>query len=395
MVTREAFLTCLLMISAPITVFGQTVQQKQSVSDFYAALDNGDKQALYKIMLADPALRNRGVEKKPTAQAAMPAKAPTTGPDQGQTTPVPTEAAKCANQSFFLRRDRTDVFGFLVPCGPSDVPGASASYTNDMLAHTQNLNIQALAGYTMTRGSNSEGTFLYSITPSVYLGGVRAEPFKATERNAVRAAIDSEFLASTPDFIFRTQTVDIAPYYQTDFRGMARIEGIDALWEPYNLDILLGGRYDEQARRPVGFYWRLQGEADVNRVETAGRTNFTSGTNHAFLGGTLQARAIFFQNMPEVGEALCGRVYANGTAQRFTDAEAGRSISNYTAEVGYYLSSGVAPYWRFCVPKAKGEAPLPSASATSSSISLVYSYGTDKTTLVDQRQYKAQLNFRY
>ncbi len=391
MVPRQAFLFSLLAVTVSQAAFGQTMQQQPSVSDVYARLSDQDKRTLYKILLADPAVVKQKSKKKPVGVTEGPAIAP----PPAQTAPEAASQKCKETQTLFLRQSRTDVFSFLIPCGPSDVPGTSGSYTNNALAPSQNLTLQALAGYTLARGVNSDGTFLYSMTPSVYFNGTLAEPFKPTETNAVRAAFDSAFLFSTPAFIFRTQTIDIAPYYQTDFRGTARIEGLDAVWEPYNLDILLGGRYDEQARRLIGFYWRLQGEADINRVETAGRTDFLSETDHAFLGGTLQARTIFFQNVPEVGEALCGRIYSSGTAQYFADVETGRTISNYTAEVGYYLSSGVAPYWRFCVPRTNGEAPVPSASATSSSISFVYNDGTDKTTMAYQRQYKVQLNFRY
>jgi hypothetical protein len=394
MITRHVLLISFLALTVSPVAFGQTVEQKSSLKDFYAKLDDQDKQALYKIMLADPMLPRKKPEKKRVVQAAIPSKAPPIGSGSNQPPPA-TTALPCTKQSFYLRRDRTDVFGFLIPCGPSDVPGASISYTEDRMALTQNLTVQSLAGYTLGRGGNSDGTFQYSLTPSIFVNGVLTEPMKATERNAIRSAFDSEFLISTPALLFREQTIDVAPYYQTDFRGRARIDGIDAVWEPYNLDILLGGRNDEQARRLLGFYWRLQGEVDTNRVDNAGLTNFVSATDHAFLGGTLQARMILFQNMPQVGEGLCGRIYLSATGQRFTDVEAGRSVSNYSAEVGYYLGSGVSPYWRFCVPRKDGEAPLPSASATSSSVSLVYNNGTDKTTMVNQRQYKVQLSIRY
>lgn len=399
MITRHVLvLSVLAVITPPIAVAQPIDHTRAAVSELLARIDElpaSDQQKLRNALNSRLNGRKTKSAKRAPAEAAVITKAPALSA-AGTKTVVPTEIAKCADQSFFLRKDRTDIFSFLVPCGPSDVPGASASYTDNISASTKNLTVQALAGYTVLRGENPEGTFLYSLTPSVSFSGIRAEPFNPkTERNAVRAAIDPEFLVSTPEFIFRTHTVDIAPYYQTDYRGKASISGIDAVWEPYNLDILLGGRYDEQARRPVGFYWRLQAEADINRVETAGRTNFVSGTSHEFLGGTLQARMIFLQNMPEVGEALCGRIYASATAQRFTDAAAGQGVSNYSAEVGYYLGSGVAPYWRFCVPRVNGEAPLPSAGATSSSISFVYNEGTDKTTMVNQHQYKVQLNYRY
>jgi hypothetical protein len=374
--------------------YAQTTTGPRSMKELYASLSEADKRTLYQLLLADSGKKKANQDKKSPA-AERPALAALASPDKSAKPVVPAIAfVDNCDQSFFLRRDRTDVFSFLSPCGPSDVPGASFSYTNDRLAKTQNLTVQALTGYTVARGGSSDGNFNYAITPSAYFNGTLTEPMKPTERNAIRFAADSEFAFHTSGFFLRNHSVDIAPYYQTDFRGRGRIEGIDAIWEPYNLDLHLGGRYDEQAPELIGFYWRLQAEADINHVYAAGLTNFLSNTDHAFLGGTVQARMILFQNMPEAGP-LCGRIYVSATGQAFSDVDQGRGLSNYSAEIGYYLSSGVAPYWRYCVPRTGPEAPLPSASATSSAISFVYSNGTDKTTLVNQRQYKVQLGFRY
>jgi hypothetical protein len=131
------------------------------------------------------------------------------------------------------------------------------------------------------------------------------------------------------------------------------------------------------------------------RIDKAGLTSFVSGETHVFLGGTLQAKTILFQNMPEVGEAFCGRIFINGSAQYFWDTGPGKSLTNYTAEVGYILGSGVAPYWRFCMPAKDGVYPTPTAGATASTLSFVYSSGTDKIILQKQEQYKVQLSFKY
>ena len=383
------------IIALPSCAFGQ-----QSAAGTISARDQAQAIAAWQKLSADQKTfliqyaKPKGhpaASKKPLKHRAPVAVASVQ--DAKRATPHPAAVAAdpappCENQSLFLRRDRTDIFSFLSPCGPSDEPGATISYTNNQLANTQSGSVQGLLGYVIARNDAQ-----YAFGPSVYVNGSWAEPFKpATERSVIRTAFDTQFLAPTGDV---TNYIDIAPYVQTDFRGIGRMVGIDALWEPYDIALLLGGRDDEQARRLVGFYWRLQPEADILHVETAGLTNFVSDTNYEFLGGTTQARMVLFQNMPEVGEFLCGRVYVDGTAQYFDNAATGRGISNYTAEVGYFLGSGVAPYWRFCVPPVDGKAPLPSASATASSISFVYSNGTDKTTLQNQQQYKVQFSFRF
>jgi hypothetical protein len=389
---------CILPLAAYFTVsaaFAQTADGTRSVKEIYASLSDADKQALFRLMMEDKAKTGR-IRRSPATESHSPTvqARPVASAQAAILAPSPVVYVDSCDQSFFLRRDRTDVFSFLSPCGPGDVPGASISYTNDRQAKTQTFSVQALTGYTVKRGESADGNINYAITPSLYLNGSLGEPFKTTERNAMRVASDFEVAFHTPGFILRNHSVDIAPYYQTDYRGKGTIAGTDIIWEPYNLDIHLGGRYDEQARELVGIYWRVQGEADINHVYNAGLTNFVANQDHAFLGGTLQARMILFQNMPEFG-ALCGRIYVNATGQAFTDVSQGHGLSNYSAEVGYYLSNGVAPYWRFCGTKKDGEAPLPTASATSSAISLIYSNGTDKTTLVNQRQYKAQLSFRF
>src|SRR5205085_1686813 len=104
------------------------------------------------VLAYNAALRNNKTQgsKKPAVGSAM-AKAGAPGAPSNSATEPAEKPDKCLTQAFFLRRDRTENFSFLKPCGPSDVPGASVKYTNDRVAHSQNLNIGALVGYTVAR----------------------------------------------------------------------------------------------------------------------------------------------------------------------------------------------------------------------------------------------------
>ncbi|HZO44400.1 MAG TPA: hypothetical protein VFB68_00815 [Xanthobacteraceae bacterium] len=371
-------------ISAPAST-SQTDASTDRIQKFLDTLSDDEKGRLRTLLHSKTKARAATSEsqKSTSAKPVQLSKKAAASPP-----PVADKLPECATQSFFVRRDRSELFSILSPCGPADVPGATVGYTDNRLTDAQTFNAQGWLAFAFKRDAE------YAFGASLYLNGTWATPFKATERSAVRAALELQRAVSLPDFIFPSQDFALSPYVQTDFRGRARIAGINALWEPYNPGAHLGGRDDTNARKWIGFYWRLQGEIDAFRVEEAGLTNFKSNTSYALVGGRVQGRAILFQNMPEVGP-LCGRIFANATLESFWDAESSTTISNRIAEVGYYLSSGVAPYWRFCEPTTNGLAPVPTSSATSSSVSFIYSNGTDKSTFQRQEQYRVQLNYRY
>jgi hypothetical protein len=300
------------------------------------------------------------------------------------------EYAQQNAQRFYVRQNALDAFYYLYPSIPdpknsgsssdssssaSKASGANLSWTNDRLNRSQVFNIQAYTGFVVARQldlrpSNDDSTpyvSKWAIAPWLYANGLLDQPAKTTDKSALQFGGETQIEVSRLG-PFAITDVRFAPYYQTDFRGIANIQGIDALVEPYNLGALLGGA-DHAISDLMFFYWRLIGEADIRHVTAAGLTNMKSDTEYAWLGGSLQFKASFFPNSPN--STLANRIYLTGTAQWFDSLSAQPGLQNYVAELGYNLDP-----------------------AGTSSISLQYSHGTDKSTLVKADQYKAQLNFK-
>jgi hypothetical protein len=195
--------------------------------------------------------------------------------------------------------------------------------------------------------------------------------------------------------LFSLQNFGLRPYVQTDLRGEGSIYGVNAAWEPYQTAINLGGRYDVGAPKLLGFLWRFVAEANIFRVDDPGLSAFNSNREYAFLGGTLQARAVLFENLSSVPSFLCGRIYVNGSLSQFWDVAAqGKSFRDLELETGYILSPEVTDSNRFCT--AAGATP--SASNTSrakTSLSAIYNNGTNRFTMEKREQYKVQLSFQY
>jgi hypothetical protein len=180
------------------------------------------------------------------------------------------------------------------------------------------------------------------------------------------------------------------PYFQTDFRGKASIAGFDSLWEPTDVNYLLGGRTDVSAPKEIaGYYFRLFGEANVFHVGEAGLTNFVSHKDYALLGGTGEVRAVLFENNPNVPAPLCGRIALIGTGRYLWNEVSQKPIYLYGAEVDYNLF-GQNASTAGCVGSYEQV-----ASGGAGSIAFSYNSGTDPTTLVNQRVYKVTFKLSY
>jgi hypothetical protein len=284
----------------------------------------------------------------------------------------------------YIRQNALDSFYYLYPAVPSSnssgaaskALGASVSYTNDQIARAQTVSIQAYTAYVAARNlaifppDNFTGPYVskWAIAPWLYASGTLNEPPSPKEKSALQFGADGQFEVSGLG-PFDVQDFRFAPYLQTDFRGLGRIAGFDALWEPYNLGLLLGGADHAILNDFVFFYWRLIAEADVKHVENAGLSNLISHRDYAWLGGTLQARMFLFPNSAD--QNLAGRIYLSESYQFFDNAASSQRIEQFVSEIGYNLN-----------PDGSG------------SISLQYTNGTDKATLVNSRQYKVQFNYK-
>jgi hypothetical protein len=135
------------------------------------------------------------------------------------------------------------------------------------------------------------------------------------------------------------------------------------------LSAFLGGTDHAIFNDLMLFYWRVVAEADVKRVDIAGETSFLSNHDYDWLGATLQTKVTLFPNSPNPD--LAGRFYLSASYAFFDNAASSQRIEQLISEIGYHLSSDGA-----------------------SSIALQYTNGTDKSTMVNSRQYKATFTYK-
>jgi hypothetical protein len=328
---------------------------------------------------ADKNSRAALLDTKIAAVSSMPHK-----PGNDVPQPGTAEYAQQNAPRFYVRQNALDSFYYLYPAIPSSnasgaaskALGASFSFTDDQIAKTQTTTIQAYSAYVVARNlaifppDNYSGPYVskWAIAPWLSAAGTLSEPRTPKEKSALQFGPDGQFEVSGLG-PFDVQDFRLAPYVQTDFRGLGRIAGFDALWEPYYLGALLGGADHAILNDFMFFFWRFIAEADVKHVEAAGLSNLTPHADYAWLGGTLQAKVFLLPNSPD--QNLASRIYLSASYQFFDNAASSRRIEQFISELGYNLSSD-----------------------GSSSISLQYTNGTDKATLVNARQYKAQFNYK-
>jgi hypothetical protein len=334
---------------------------------------------------------------QPPASALMTARA--AGANQDVTDPnfSPADLAKKhPAQNWFLRRDPIDMaaFQYLYPTQPLDGKGASFGFTEDATNRSRVVSIQAFSSYVVGRyfvdGDRSPSGPLalsaVAVAPYVWLNGTLTDPRKPSERSALQVGLDAQF-----EFwrggLFSLQDIGIRPYVQTDFRGEGQIAGVQALWEPYKEQWNLGARYDMRFPKLVGVLWRVIGEFDSVYVDKPGLTDFTAHTSYAWVGGTLQVKAVLFENLTTVPEWLCGRVVVNGSTNFFWDARSGKSINANEASIGYSFAPSVSNVLCSTGPRHGPQ--------LNPSMSFVYNNGTDKSTLEKREQYKVVLSVQF
>ncbi len=162
----------------------------------------------------------------------------------------------------------------------------------------------------------------------------------------------------------------MSPYYQTDFRGEAQAQGIQASWTPYWLEARLGG-YHRRFSDYFDWYWQFSAEADYLNVDRVGHTGLDAN-DYAWLGFTTKLHIYPFSGSFWDGSFLQDRITFTGTARYHWDAVSRKDISLLSAELAYNLDP-----------------------TGGTSISLLYENGTRKETLKEVEQLLLRLNYKY
>jgi len=347
---------------------------------------------------ASPRAKSKAVKRPPPVLARKPAPAAADVTPAGFT---PDDLAKLhgPKQNWYLRANPLELgsFALLYPNGGLGKDGASISFTNDLLNHARSTTIHTLAAYALpiyedpvppSRGGPVKLTAI-AAAPFVWLDGTLTDPRKPTERSSLQSGFDlqAEFAGGG---LFSLQDFGLRPYWQTDFRGEGQIAGVQALWEPYKEQWHLGGRFDVAAPKLVGILWRVIGEFNGIHVDKPGLSDYAAHTNYAWLGGTLQVRAVLFENLATVPEWLCGRIVLNGSTNYFWDARSGKTVNDNEARVGYKLAP--SPSSAQCTAAAAARSDGPQLQPE---LSFVYNNGTDKITLEKREKYTISVSLQF
>ena len=368
-----------------------------------ALLDQRDKKALdqlranrqneilyYRGRKRSAILKALGLNPTPATGAKPPVATASSAAPQ-----LPLGSCATGVDALLIRRDRLDTFqlrGEAVPL--SSAKGASVSITNNGIAGTTTASINGRVqtilyyqdpltpcvngkvGDPYTPIDFTKPHYGFVVAPFVDAQGTETFPFKKTDTSALQAGVDFQVsIFGGP--IFDHQYLIATPYYQTDFRGVADVQGFQASWEPIAPDLHLGG-YIGVPNPYVDWYWQFQAAVDVKNVTNVGATGLSRG-EYDWVGTTVVAHFLLFPGraatepdwVSPVPVSLLDRFYTNLTLNSFWEESRGLSAVWWEAEVGYNITTD-----------------------GKSSISVKYDGGKSKDTLIETKKYLLSLNFK-
>jgi hypothetical protein len=213
------------------------------------------------------------------------------------------EALACAVKSrFYVRRDEIDLSAYTNTVSKKEAKGASLAMSLEEVSDIDRTEAHGIVSWVRTqclhrpknRASTSAYLSSWSFAPFLAPDGVRSDD-PDEDKSSLKAGASVQ-LTFSGGRLFDLQAFALKPYYQTDFRGAARASGAAASWDPYNLDLKLGGAYRPLFGEVYG-YWQFRLDADWLHVDKPGRTDLEANTDYAWLGGTIGATV--FPVMPK------------------------------------------------------------------------------------------------
>lgn len=323
------------------------------------------------------------------------------------------------DKALFVRSDPLDNFHYV-----SDVAGTNANaaakglsinYTDNIQANTQTATINGRVSYLLVGGQCSSPyldpyiPFMRAIgfAPFISSSGTWNEPLTTTvtgttsagktititttktSSSALRGGADFQLELATGGFpLMRDHYFYVSPFYQTDYRGLAQINGATLAWEPVSTALHLDyGPYNPYFM----FFWQFRGEAEFTQVSNPGLTQFVKG-EHSLIGEEARPHLELFPLVPGTdwddwfNAFVAGRISLIGAQQFYWDAATAKTAPYYSAMVQYKLGE--------CKVDLKNPGSACSIKG-SSSISFEYDWGRDKDTFVKTNQMLVKLSYSY
>lgn len=280
---------------------------------------------------------------------------------------------ECNPQKLFIRADSLDNYLYgITPA--SKAKGASVGYTDDHVKSQTTATIGGMVSYVLFRDlcpttplGGVPFVSAYALAPFVNAQGNYTQPMVKTEHSSLQFGVEGQLEFS--QLVLPRQVITASPFYQTDFRGIAQVTGVNVYWDPYDADMHLGGYINTNPY--LGWFVQVRGQASIVNVSDPGLTNL-SKTDYEWVGGTARLNMYFFPLAMDVSPQIRNRFSFIATADFFHDVRSGMDIRKYTAALKYKISED-----------------------GSSSIAFEYDRGTDKDTLTRLDQYLIKLTYAY
>jgi hypothetical protein len=346
-----------------------------------------------------------------------------------------------ADKALFVRSDPLDNFNYLVTLDPttsgdsdtsdssqspnSKTKGLSVSYTDNIKATTEAATINGRVSYLLfgikdcslgapVRTITETGEQIpddryphwsgFGFAPFISSNGSWNEPLTAqttgttaagktiiittakTSNSALRFGGDFQGYAITPRWPIAQHFFYISPFYQTDYNELARIGGIDLIYEPTIDYLKVNETYIDNN---ISYITQFLAESEFTNVSNPGLTQLVKG-QHAWLGETARPNLTLFPGVYSddfVNKWIAGRISLIGTQEFYWDADTRRTAPYYSAILQYKLGA--------CTVQKNPDPDHPCKVSGSSSISLEYDWGRDKDTYVKTNQFLVKLGFSY
>ena len=278
------------------------------------------------------------------------------------------KALRCAGgQGLYIRQDQFDVGVYAQSLAAGKATGASLKIAQDLAANTTTATIHGFASDVayrspcMLRPSGSSGPYVsgYVFAPWVFANGTAGGAGK-TPASTLKVGLNNEFeIAGAP--LLDLQYYTLSPYFQTDFQDDARIVGGQAIWTPYRYDWRLNAFTGLGS--PLDYYWAANLIGDFRYVDVAGNSGLKAGASYGWLG----------EHFGIVADVLPKQFKHNLTFNAAYDAAWNTIGGGWATE----FTSSLA--WNF---------------VDSASLTLAYTSGTDRDTLVKSDQVTLSLNYK-
>lgn len=344
---------------------------------------------------------NRKLAEIDKVAAKRPAAPPPAPAPEGAVQSTSSKSVCDQQQRLFIRRDRLDTYQFRDGTFLTGIvsrekaKGASVSFTHDDIAHSDSATVNGRVSYVLVRDDPMSPCFsglpkdVYAVpdfsVPSLFgstvalwtdAQGTINSPRTKFERSALKSGLDAQVgVIGGP--LFDYQFLIASPYAQTDFRGEARAYGFTVSWEAIASDIRLGGSFKAPPSPYLDWFWQIRGEVDLKHVDQVGVTALARG-DYLWTGGIARVHLIPFPDLSmydAFGVApfpdLVNRLYADISVNYHREFDRRIDAFVWAAEVGLNITPDGG-----------------------SSISVRYTDGKDKDTLVKARQYLLALNYK-